>query len=311
MMAPCPACGKLITGQLLAPSDDPSAPTWVLWECPYCRVRGREKAAILKEVSELCSVADRIKALVVSFDQPTRGTTKPERKEGDADSQTKVLKLPSNDAGHAGRSPCSHDLDVSPSGKIAACKLCDFVGRWRDGVWERVVVAPPQPPQNPELGCGPFRVSEYIGLPGDRVYWAAVDHASGIMCSGRDTAALAESDAEALNAAYAKALKDAYAVGQQTRSAAEALLKICFEARDMLQVASASLYVDPSFQRNSVGGRCTQVREKINAALRSAAEAGIRGSAAMPQAPESSSWTNDKSPVRPYDGAFDASGGGA
>jgi hypothetical protein len=33
---------------------------------------------------------------------------------------------------------CEHDLDVSPSGRIAACRLCGFVGHWRDGVWNRV-----------------------------------------------------------------------------------------------------------------------------------------------------------------------------
>lgn len=33
---------------------------------------------------------------------------------------------------------CKHELDVSPSGQLAMCKLCSFVGRWRDGFWERV-----------------------------------------------------------------------------------------------------------------------------------------------------------------------------
>jgi len=33
---------------------------------------------------------------------------------------------------------CNHDLDVSPSGKYATCRLCSFVGKWRDGIWERV-----------------------------------------------------------------------------------------------------------------------------------------------------------------------------
>jgi len=32
---------------------------------------------------------------------------------------------------------CKHDLEVSPSGKLALCRKCPFVGVWRDGMWER------------------------------------------------------------------------------------------------------------------------------------------------------------------------------
>lgn len=32
---------------------------------------------------------------------------------------------------------CKHDLEVSPSGKLALCRKCSFVGVWRDGMWER------------------------------------------------------------------------------------------------------------------------------------------------------------------------------
>lgn len=40
---------------------------------------------------------------------------------------------------------CRHDLDVSPSGRFASCRLCGFVGRWRDGAWQRVQQAPCPP----------------------------------------------------------------------------------------------------------------------------------------------------------------------
>ena len=50
---------------------------------------------------------------------------------------------------------------------------------------------------------GPFVVSEYVALPGDRVGFVATDPQTGICCPGRDDRALAEQDAEALNAAYA------------------------------------------------------------------------------------------------------------
>lgn len=32
---------------------------------------------------------------------------------------------------------CKHDLEVSPSGELALCRKCPFVGVWRDGMWER------------------------------------------------------------------------------------------------------------------------------------------------------------------------------
>ena len=32
---------------------------------------------------------------------------------------------------------CKHDLEVSPSGKLALCRKCPFVGVWRDGMWKR------------------------------------------------------------------------------------------------------------------------------------------------------------------------------
>lgn len=41
---------------------------------------------------------------------------------------------------------CKHSLDVSPSGQIASCKLCGFVGRWRDGSWEKVEEPAPVAP---------------------------------------------------------------------------------------------------------------------------------------------------------------------
>ena len=41
---------------------------------------------------------------------------------------------------------CNHDLDISPSGHMAMCKRCGFVGRWRDGMWERVEPAAAPPP---------------------------------------------------------------------------------------------------------------------------------------------------------------------
>lgn len=94
---------------------------------------------------------------------------------------------------------CKHSLNISPSGKMAMCELCGFVGRWRDGAWERVEPAASTPPS---LGGGPFVVSEYVALPGDRIAVAAMDPVTGIMCGGRDDRKLAEGDAQALNAAY-------------------------------------------------------------------------------------------------------------
>jgi len=44
------------------------------------------------------------------------------------------------------KTECKHSLDVSPSGHMASCKLCGFVGRWRDGVWEKVEECAPVPP---------------------------------------------------------------------------------------------------------------------------------------------------------------------
>lgn len=32
---------------------------------------------------------------------------------------------------------CKHDLEVSPSGELALCRKCPFVGVWRDGMWDR------------------------------------------------------------------------------------------------------------------------------------------------------------------------------
>lgn len=49
---------------------------------------------------------------------------------------------------------------------------------------------------------GPFVVSEYVALPGDRIAVAAMDPASGIMCSGHFDREFARADAHALNAAY-------------------------------------------------------------------------------------------------------------
>ncbi len=46
---------------------------------------------------------------------------------------------------------CNHDLDVSPSGTIAMCRRCGFVGRWRDGTWERVEERPAPPPEGATL----------------------------------------------------------------------------------------------------------------------------------------------------------------
>lgn len=53
---------------------------------------------------------------------------------------------------------------------------------------------------------GPFIASEYVALPGDRVAFVATDPKTGICCPGRDDRALAEQDAEALNAAYASGI---------------------------------------------------------------------------------------------------------
>ncbi len=96
------------------------------------------------------------------------------------------------------KTACKHSLDISPSGKLASCMLCGFVGRWRDGMWERVEPATAPPP----LGDGPFIVSEYLALPGDRIAFVAMDPVTGIMCGGRDDRTLAEADVQALNAAY-------------------------------------------------------------------------------------------------------------
>lgn len=49
---------------------------------------------------------------------------------------------------------------------------------------------------------GPFVVSEYVALPGDRIAFAAMDPATGIMCSGHFDREFARADAHALNAAY-------------------------------------------------------------------------------------------------------------
>lgn len=66
---------------------------------------------------------------------------------------------------------------------------------------------------------GPFVVSEYVALPGDRIAFAAMDPATGIMCPGRDNRSLAECDAQALNAAYQLARRSLVAT-RVTRPAA-------------------------------------------------------------------------------------------
>ena len=50
---------------------------------------------------------------------------------------------------------CAHELEVSPSGNIAECRLCGFVGRWRDGMWQKVNPAPEPPLLS--LGQGDYR----------------------------------------------------------------------------------------------------------------------------------------------------------
>ena len=66
---------------------------------------------------------------------------------------------------------------------------------------------------------GPFVVREYVALPGDRIAFAAMDPATGIMCPGRDNRSLAECDAQALNAAYQLARRSLVAA-RVTRPAA-------------------------------------------------------------------------------------------
>lgn len=36
---------------------------------------------------------------------------------------------------------CAHDLELSPSRRLAVCRKCAFVGVWRDGMWERQIDA--------------------------------------------------------------------------------------------------------------------------------------------------------------------------
>lgn len=51
----------------------------------------------------------------------------------------------------AGTRRCEHDLDISPTGHLACCRLCGFVGRWRDGMWERVSDRPGPPAYSPVI----------------------------------------------------------------------------------------------------------------------------------------------------------------
>lgn len=44
------------------------------------------------------------------------------------------------------KTECKHSLDISPTGRLARCNLCGFVGRWRDGVWEKVEEPAPVTP---------------------------------------------------------------------------------------------------------------------------------------------------------------------
>jgi hypothetical protein len=68
--------------------------------------------------------------------------------------------------------------------------------------------APPPPPDFHAPSTGPFVVQEHVGLPGDRIMFAAIDPATGITPGAHREREHAEHDAHALNAAYAKGRED-------------------------------------------------------------------------------------------------------
>ena len=58
------------------------------------------------------------------------------------------------------KTACKHSLDVSPSGHMASCKLCGFVGRWRDGTWEKVEERASVPPATADQTTpGPWKAA--------------------------------------------------------------------------------------------------------------------------------------------------------
>jgi hypothetical protein len=65
-----------------------------------------------------------------------------------------------------------------------------------------------RPPAFTPPAGGPFVVQDQIGLPGDRIVFAAIDPATGITSGAHQERAHAEAEAKALNAAYFKGLED-------------------------------------------------------------------------------------------------------
>lgn len=65
-----------------------------------------------------------------------------------------------------------------------------------------------RPPAFTPPAGGPFVVQDQIGLPGDRIVYAAIDPATGITSGAHAERAHAAAEAKALNAAYFKGLED-------------------------------------------------------------------------------------------------------
>lgn len=58
---------------------------------------------------------------------------------------------------------------------------------------------------------GPFTVQEYVGLPGDRIYYCASEQTQGITSPGEKDRTIAEESCTALNAAFLLGVEVGYA----------------------------------------------------------------------------------------------------
>lgn len=117
---------------------------------------------------------------------------------------------------------CIHEIEVSPSGLIGLCRKCGFVGRWRDGAWERIAERWTPPPEgerpSPALAAAVAqfdqlsaelreqidaasdieiqfmrRIAFDIGKLADRAPDAVIAHAV-VMCAAAISHAIAESN---------------------------------------------------------------------------------------------------------------------
>jgi hypothetical protein len=115
-----------------------------------------EAAAVLGEAGDrmiirhggmdLRQAATRLEGHIARLDNFARQLGKLDP-EGKARQALDLLKSLERDIEIAARSTqCRfHELDISPSGAMAMCRNCGFVGRWRDGMWERVEPATSSP----------------------------------------------------------------------------------------------------------------------------------------------------------------------